>query len=87
MSCPCPEATFYLFPEVTELMARKGFEADYAAFAEDILVTTGVSLCTRLHFGRPLPDEKRRFVRLAYSGIDAAEIRKGLLALKDYASR
>lgn len=87
VNCPCPEATFYLFPEVTELMARKGFESDYAAFAEDILVNTGVSLCTRLHFGRPLPDEERRFVRLAYSGIDVAEIRKGLLALKDYASR
>ncbi|MDP3429138.1 MAG: aspartate aminotransferase, partial [Desulfomicrobium sp.] len=74
-------------PEVTDLMARKGFDADYAAFAEDILVKTGVSLCTRLHFGRPLPDEKRRFVRLAYSGIDVAEIRTGLLALKSYASR
>jgi aspartate/methionine/tyrosine aminotransferase len=87
VDCPRPEATFYLFPEVTDLMARKGFDADYAAFAEDILVKTGVSLCTRLHFGRPLPDEKRRFVRLAYSGIDVAEIRTGLLALKSYASR
>ncbi|RXL91186.1 aspartate aminotransferase, partial [Citrobacter sp. AAK_AS5] len=40
VDCPSPEATFYLFPEVTELMARKGFGADYAAFAEDILVQT-----------------------------------------------
>lgn len=87
VSCPCPEATFYLFPEVTELMARKGFDSDYAAFAEDILVKTGVSLCTRLHFGRPLPGEKRRFVRLAYSGIDLPQIRTGLLALASYASR
>ncbi len=87
VDCPCPDATFYLFPEVTELMARKGFGDDYAAFAEDILVQTGVSLCTRLHFGRPLSDEKRRFVRLAYSGINAGEIRTGLLGLKSYASR
>ncbi len=86
VDCPSPEATFYLFPEVTELMTRKGFGADYAAFAEDILVKTGVSLCTRLHFGRPLPDENRRFIRLAYSGIDVADIRKGLQALKSYAS-
>jgi aspartate/methionine/tyrosine aminotransferase len=85
VNCPSPEATFYLFPEVTELMERKGFGADYAAFAEDVLVKTGVSLCTRLHFGRPLPGEKRRFVRLAYSGIDADGIRHGLLALKAYA--
>lgn len=85
VSCPSPEATFYLFPEVTELMERKGFGADYAAFSEDVLVKTGVSLCTRLHFGRPLPGESRRFVRLAYSGIDAADIRRGLTALKNYA--
>ena len=86
VDCPCPEATFYLFPEVTELMERKGFGENYAALAEDILVQTGVSLCTRLHFGRPLPGENRRFVRLAYSGIDVADIRKGLQALKTYAS-
>jgi len=86
VNCPSPEATFYLFPEVTELMMRKGFRDDYAAFAEDVLVKTGVSLCTRLHFGRPLPGETRRFVRLAYSGIDVADIRKGLGALKAYAA-
>ncbi|PKN42228.1 MAG: aspartate aminotransferase [Deltaproteobacteria bacterium HGW-Deltaproteobacteria-18] len=86
VDCPSPEATFYLFPEVTELMARKGFGDDYARFAEDILVKTGVSLCTRLHFGRPLPGETRRFVRLAYSGIDTEGIRKGLAALKAYAA-
>jgi aspartate/methionine/tyrosine aminotransferase len=87
VSCPSPEATFYLFPEVTELMERKGFGDDYGAFAEDVLVKTGVSLCTRLHFGRPLPGETRRFVRLAYSGIDAADIGKGLAALKRYAEQ
>lgn len=87
VSCPSPEATFYLFPEVTELMDRKGFGNDYGAFAEDVLVKTGVSLCTRLHFGRPLPDETRRFVRLAYSGIDKADIAKGLSALKRYAEQ
>jgi aspartate/methionine/tyrosine aminotransferase len=86
VSCPSPEATFYLFPEVTELMTRKGFRDDYAAFAEDVLVKTGVSLCTRLHFGRPLSGETRRFVRLAYSGIDVADIRKGLGNLKTYAA-
>jgi aspartate/methionine/tyrosine aminotransferase len=87
VDCPKPESTFYLFPEVTELMDRKGFGADYAVFAEDVLVNTGVSLCTRLHFGRPLPGETRRFVRLAYSGIDEADIARGLGALKRYAEQ
>jgi aspartate/methionine/tyrosine aminotransferase len=85
VSCCTPEATFYLYPDVTELMEARGFGGDYAAFAEDVLVNTGVSLCTRLHFGRPLPSERRRYVRLAYSGINADAVRKGLLALKLYA--
>ncbi|MDR2745286.1 MAG: aminotransferase class I/II-fold pyridoxal phosphate-dependent enzyme, partial [Desulfovibrio sp.] len=85
VSCRAPEATFYLYPDVTDLMEARGFGADYAAFAEDVLVKTGVSLCTRLHFGRPLPSERRRYVRLAYSGIDTEAIGKGLLRLKAYA--
>ena len=83
--CPCPEATFYLFPEVTDLMHNKGFHGDYTGFAEDVLVKTGVSLCTRLHFGRPQPGEDRYYVRLAYSGIDILDIEQGLGALTAYA--
>ena len=41
--CPSPNCAFYLYPNVTKLMAKKGFGGDYAAFAEDVLVKTGVS--------------------------------------------
>jgi len=85
VSCYTPEASFYLFPDVTDLMRAKGFGDDYAAFAEDVLAKTGVSFCTRLHFGAPLPGEERRYIRLAYSGIDVAAIKEGLGALKTYA--
>ncbi len=84
VSCYRPNATFYLYPDVTALMAAKGL-ADYEAFRKDVLHKTGVSFCTRLHFGRALPGESRRYVRLAYSGIDVEQIREGLAKLKSYA--
>ena len=83
VSCYRPNATFYLFPKVTEAMEAKGFY-DYGEFAEAILQNTGVSICTRLHFGRQLPGEKDRFLRLAYSGIDVPGVREGLTKLKAY---
>ena len=83
VSCFCPHATFYLFPNVTELMKRRGFD-DYDAFRRDALKATGVSFCTRLHFGRALPGETSRYIRFAYSGIDVPDIRDGLAKLKAY---
>lgn len=87
VSCYCPEASFYLFPDVTDLMKAKGFGDDYAAFAEDALVKTGVSFCTRLHFGKPLPGESRCYIRLAYSGIGVDAIKEGLGRFQEYASK
>jgi len=78
-----PEATFYLFPDVTEAMVAVG-AADVVAFAELALHNTGVSFCTRRHFGRPQPGEDRQYVRLAYSGIDTADIREGLGLLQKW---
>lgn len=85
VTCIKPNATFYLFPDVTDLMARKGFADDYEGFAKDIMENTGVSLCTRAHFGTPQPGEKRRYIRLAFSGISADAMREGLTKLKKYA--
>jgi aspartate/methionine/tyrosine aminotransferase len=84
VSCFRPEATFYLFPNVTGLMERKGFET-YDELRRAALEQTGVSFCTRLHFGRALPGEEERYVRFAYSGIDAESIREGLGRLKEWA--
>jgi aspartate/methionine/tyrosine aminotransferase len=86
VSCFRPQATFYLFPNVTGLMQAKGIN-DYEVFRRDILHRTGVSLCTRLHFGRALSGEKNRYVRLAYSGIDMELIEEGLGRLAEYAAR
>ncbi|PKN23069.1 MAG: aspartate aminotransferase, partial [Deltaproteobacteria bacterium HGW-Deltaproteobacteria-21] len=81
--CFRPNATFYLYPNVTEAMTRMD-TADYNVFRTNVLKNTGVSFCTRLHFGRPLPGERGKFIRLAYSGINLPEIREGLQKLKEY---
>ncbi|HEX5642746.1 MAG TPA: aminotransferase class I/II-fold pyridoxal phosphate-dependent enzyme [Thermoleophilia bacterium] len=84
VSCYRPEATFYLFPDVTGLMERKGFQT-YDELRRAALEQTGCSFCTRLHFGRALPGEERRYVRIAYSGISATLIEEGLGRLKEWA--
>lgn len=81
--CFEPDTTFYLFPNVTEAMRMKGF-TDVDDFRRDVLRATGVSMCSRTHFGRPQPGESQQFVRLAYSGIDTAQIVEGLGNLKSY---
>jgi len=85
ISVAAPEATFYLFPDVTDAMAMVGTD-DVAAFAEKALHATGVSFCTRRHFGRPQPGESRQYVRFAYSGIGTDEIREGLGLLQQWIS-
>jgi aspartate/methionine/tyrosine aminotransferase len=81
--CFRPEATFYLFPNVTQAMKHKGIN-NYDQFRRSVLEATGVSVCTRLHFGRALKGETEYYVRLAYSGIDISEIEEGLNKLKVY---
>lgn len=78
-----PETTFYLFPDVTEIYRRKGYSSP-SKFRLDALYQTGVSFCSREHFGRPLPGEDRVFIRFAYSGINIDKIQQGLLALKNF---
>jgi aspartate/methionine/tyrosine aminotransferase len=84
VSCYSPEATFYLFPDMTAVMERKGF-ATYDELRKDALKKTGVSFCTRLHFGSELPGETRRYARFAYSGISVDRIEEGLAGLKAWA--
>jgi aspartate aminotransferase len=83
MEVAVPQSTFYLFPDVTEAMERLGV-SDVSTFAENALHETGMSFCTRLHFGRRHPSEDRQYIRLAYSGIDLPEIKEGLGRLRDW---
>jgi len=52
-----------------------------------VLRETGVSFCTRLHFGRLQPGENRKYIRFAYSGIGEEQIEEGLGKLDAYLRR
>jgi aspartate/methionine/tyrosine aminotransferase len=81
--CFRPQATFYLFPNVTGAMRRKGI-TDVEAFRQLVVQNTGVSFCTRKHFGRPLPGETEQYVRFAYSGIGVPMIKEGMAKLAEF---
>jgi aspartate/methionine/tyrosine aminotransferase len=78
-----PECTFYLFPNVTKIMERKGI-ASVAELQLGALHASGVSFCTRDHFGRPQEGETEFYIRFAYSGISVEEITEGMSKLKLY---
>lgn len=83
--CGRPDGTFYLFPNVTGLMAGLGYTS-YEDLRRAALEATGVSFCTRLHFGSPLADERERYIRLSYSGIGLEGIEEGMERLRAFAS-
>jgi|TARA_B110000438_G_scaffold233249_1_gene229249 aspartate/methionine/tyrosine aminotransferase len=72
-----PEAGFYVFPKITNLMKRTGF-GDVEEFRKAVLKDTGVSFCGRHHFGRPLDNEKDSYIRLAFSGISKEDLKEGM---------
>ena len=78
-----PECTFYLFPNVTNIMKRKGF-SKIGELQEGALHNSGVSFCTREHFGRPQDGETEFYIRFAYSGITVEDITEGVVKLKEY---
>ena len=84
--CYPPNATFYLFPNVTGPCGRRD-SSDVEDFRRAVLHETGVSVCSRVHFGRRQPGESEQYVRLAYSGIDTPQIVEGLGRLKAYLRR
>lgn len=81
-----PDATFYLFPNVTGLLQRKGYQ-DVAELAQAALRETGVSFCTRHHFGTRQREETQHYIRLAYSGISCEMITEGIGRLAEWARK
>ena len=83
VKCFKPNTTFYLYPNVTEVMLDKGLN-DYEKFRRAVLRATGVSFTTRLHFGRATGDGYQRHIRFAYSGIDIDRIEEGIVRFKEF---
>jgi aspartate/methionine/tyrosine aminotransferase len=86
ISIEAPESTFYLFPNVTKILQRKGL-TDVNQLMREALEQADVSFCTRAHFGRPVPGESQSYIRIAYSGIDVPSIQEGMARLKEYFER
>lgn len=78
-----PNTTFYLFPDITEVYERIG-ASSLEDFRIKTLEATGVSFCTREHFGTPLPEEDRKFIRFAFSGISVEKIKEAMTKLKEF---
>ena len=76
-----PEAGFYVFPKVTNLLENTGFDS-VEEFRKIVLKETGVSFCGRHHFGRPLENEKDYYIRLAFSGINMNDLKEGMKLFK-----
>ena len=83
VACHTPGSTFYLYPDVTDAVRLTGC-AGHEDFRRLLLDKTGVSFCTRQHFGKALPGENRYHLRLAYSGVTTAQIEEGLGAFKAF---
>jgi len=58
--------------------------SDYETMRVTILRETGVSVCTRLHFGRTYADESQLYLRFAYSGMELAGIAEGRTRLTHF---
>ncbi len=80
------EATFYCWVDVTDAMKNKGI-TDYEKLWKGLIDETGVAITTRNHFGTPLEDETRKYIRISLSGVGFKEIKEGTEKLKDYFSK
>lgn len=69
-----PKATFYMMANVTKAMKAMGI-TELEAFRSKVLRDTGVSFCTRSHFGTTTPGETEQYVRFAFSGVTIEQIR------------
>ncbi len=83
LSLLTPDSTFYLYLNVGELMDNKNIK-DLEKFRISALKNTGVSFCTRNHFGSLNTRQDENYIRLAYSGINSEAIKEGLISFKNW---
>ena len=78
--CYTPERHLLPVPQRHRGDGARRASTDVEDFRRAVLHDTGVSVCSRVHFGRPQPGESEQYVRLAYSGIDTPTDRRGARA-------
>ena len=72
--------TVFAVTDASKMTGGDGLER----FRRLVLDRTGVSFCTRLHFGRALDGETEYCLRLAYSGVSSAQIEQCLGKIKAF---
>lgn len=77
-----PAGAFYAWAECGAAMHRARI-SDLEAFRRAVLNATGVSFCTRAHFGRPMPGAPNA-CRFAFSGVTAATAAEALATLAEH---
>lgn len=78
-----PKATFYMMVNVTRAMEMMKM-TNLEQFRQKLLNDTGVSFCTRAHFGTPLMGESEMYVRFAFSGVTTDDIKEVGSVLRPY---
>lgn len=78
-----PKATFYMMANVTKAMEAMNI-SDIETFRSKVLQETGVSFCTRAHFGTPTVGESKMYVRFAFSGVTVDQIKSVGEVLRPY---
>lgn len=78
-----PRATFYMMVNVTDAMNAMGISS-IEAFRSKVLADTGVSFCTRAHFGTTIQGEQEQYVRFAFSGVTVSDIHQVGKILRPY---
>eukprot|EP00171_Calliarthron_tuberculosum_P015424 IDg15424t1 len=74
MHAMTPRATFYMMANVTKAMEMMKM-TNLEMFRSKVLKETGISFCTRAHFGTATPGETQKYVRFAFSGVTIDQIR------------
>ncbi len=81
ISCLRPKGAFYVFPNVTEVCRKKGFN-DAVALQEHLLYNAGVATLSRTFFGSKNEGEDQEYIRLSYATSEE-EIAEGLKRMKE----
>eukprot|EP01103_Thecamoeba_quadrilineata_P009788 TRINITY_DN1983_c0_g1_i2.p1 TRINITY_DN1983_c0_g1~~TRINITY_DN1983_c0_g1_i2.p1 ORF type:complete len:298 (-),score=61.81 TRINITY_DN1983_c0_g1_i2:68-961(-) len=78
-----PQSTFYLLVEVSKAISMVGASST-EEFRKYLLEKTGVSVCTRDHFGSRMANENQQYIRFAYSSVTVPVIEKAFNVLKQH---
>lgn len=86
ISCHKPKGAFYLFPNVTKvcqkLKLKDGESLRKYLLTYDKRNKKGVAVLARIHFGKPLKEEKEQYIRISFAG-SFESLKEGVKRIKE----